>query len=152
MARPVYQVFIKYLTSCSNNLTRSQRPAPLHLHRPRPCNNAQFNQVCTLRLRITSGFPFHSLLRIWNYNKSRIHSYRGARFVEVSLDDCFIFRGEIAKAPGILNGSEESAEGMLCRRWCRFRRWLFHHFFLIEHHDVYRNRCRHRTSQPSCSP
>jgi hypothetical protein len=31
--------------------------------------------------------------------------------VEVSLDDCFIFRGEIAKAPGILNGSEESAEG-----------------------------------------
>jgi hypothetical protein len=50
-------------------------------------------------------------IRIWNYNKSRIHSYRGARFVEVSLDDCFIFRGEIAKAPGILNGSEESAEG-----------------------------------------
>ena len=51
-------------------------------------------------------------IRIWNYNKSRIHSYRaGRRFVEVSLDDCFIFRGEIAKAPGILNGSEESAEG-----------------------------------------
>ena len=47
-------------------------------------------------------------IRIWNYNKSRIH---WARFVEVSFDDCFIFRGEIAKAPGILNGSEESAEG-----------------------------------------
>jgi hypothetical protein len=52
-------------------------------------------------------------IRIWNYNKSRIHSYRGARFVEVALDDSFIFRGEIAKAPGILNGSEESAEGAL---------------------------------------
>jgi hypothetical protein len=54
-----------------------------------------------------------SFLPFWNYNKSRIHSYRGARFVEVSLHDCFIFRGEIAKAPGILNGSEESAEGDL---------------------------------------
>jgi hypothetical protein len=53
--------------------------------------------------------------RIWNYNKSRIHSYRGARFVEISLDDSFIFRGEIAKAPGILNGSEESAEGAVVR-------------------------------------
>ena len=53
------------------------------------------------------------LRRIWNYNKSRIHSYRGARFLEISLDDCLIFRGEVAKAPGILNGSEASAEGVL---------------------------------------
>jgi hypothetical protein len=28
-----------------------------------------------------------SMLRIWNYNKSRIHSYRGARYIEVMLDD-----------------------------------------------------------------
>lgn len=32
-----------------------------------------------------------------NYNKSRIHSYRGARLVEMYLDAEIIFRGEIAK-------------------------------------------------------
>ncbi|EEY56508.1 uncharacterized protein PITG_10046 [Phytophthora infestans T30-4] len=41
-----------------------------------------------------------SMLRIWNYNATRIHSYRGARYVEVSLDGKSIFKGEIRRAPG----------------------------------------------------
>nr|CAD7426793.1 unnamed protein product [Timema monikensis] len=42
-----------------------------------------------------------------NYNKSRIHSFRGARDVEISLDDVVVFRGEIARAcGGILGGTE----------------------------------------------
>jgi hypothetical protein len=41
-----------------------------------------------------------SMLRIWNYNTTRIHSYRGARYVEISLDGKFIFKGEIRRAPG----------------------------------------------------
>lgn len=41
-----------------------------------------------------------AMLRIWNYNKSRIHSHRGARYVEISLDQHYIFKGEIRKAPG----------------------------------------------------
>ena len=36
-----------------------------------------------------------SMIRIWNYNKSRIHSYRGARLVTCELDGKTIFRGEI---------------------------------------------------------
>lgn len=36
-----------------------------------------------------------SMIRIWNYNKSRIHSYRGARFITCQLDGKLIFRGEI---------------------------------------------------------
>lgn len=36
-----------------------------------------------------------SMIRIWNYNKSRIHSYRGARLITCNLDDRLIFRGEI---------------------------------------------------------
>lgn len=45
-----------------------------------------------------------ALLRIWNYNKSRIHCFRGAKDVEIKLDDNLIFTGEIAKASGeILN-------------------------------------------------
>ncbi|OTF82810.1 hypothetical protein BLA29_004604, partial [Euroglyphus maynei] len=38
-----------------------------------------------------------ALIRIWNYNKSRIHSYRGVKFVIIQLDDKTIFCGEIAK-------------------------------------------------------
>lgn len=45
-----------------------------------------------------------AMVRIWNYNKSRIHSFRGAREVEMCLDGRCIFRGEIAKASGTLSG------------------------------------------------
>lgn len=41
-----------------------------------------------------------SMIRIWNYNKSRIHSTRGARYCEISLDDVAIFKGEIKRARG----------------------------------------------------
>ncbi|XP_072535348.1 katanin-interacting protein isoform X2 [Salminus brasiliensis] len=45
-----------------------------------------------------------AMIRIWNYNKSRIHSFRGVREVEMMLDGRCIFRGEIAKASGTLTG------------------------------------------------
>jgi len=48
-----------------------------------------------------------AMLRIWNYNKSRIHSTRGARYVEISLDDATIFKGEIARASGVLSKEAE---------------------------------------------
>lgn len=49
--------------------------------------------------------PCHvALIRIWNYNKSRIHSFRGVRDIEILLDGQCIFQGEIAKAPGTLMG------------------------------------------------
>jgi len=51
-----------------------------------------------------------SMIRIWNYNKSRIHSYRGVRDVLIQLDQQPIFLGEISKAPGSLKGAENSCE------------------------------------------
>jgi protein JBTS26 len=54
-----------------------------------------------------------SLIRIWNFNKSRPHAARGARFVTLHLDDRLIFRGEISKAPGTLAGAEACAENIL---------------------------------------
>ena len=40
-----------------------------------------------------------SMIRIWNYNKSRIHSYRGARYVEISFDNLGpIFKGEVSNS------------------------------------------------------
>lgn len=52
------------------------------------------------------------MIRIWNYNKNRIHSYRGARYIEIMLDETYIFKGEIRKAMGILQ-SESCNECIL---------------------------------------
>ncbi|XP_048575764.1 katanin-interacting protein [Nematostella vectensis] len=54
-----------------------------------------------------------AMIRIWNYNKSRIHSYRGARDVEFSLDGSLIFQGEIARASGTLGADEPFGDTML---------------------------------------
>lgn len=45
-----------------------------------------------------------AMIRIWNYNKSRIHSFRGVKDLSILLDECCIFQGEIAKASGTLAG------------------------------------------------
>ncbi|KDR22187.1 protein KIAA0556-like isoform X2 [Zootermopsis nevadensis] len=55
-----------------------------------------------------------AMIRIWNYNKSRIHSYRGVRDVDITLDGVTIFRGEIARAcGGILGGMEAFGDTIL---------------------------------------
>jgi len=54
-----------------------------------------------------------AMIRIWNYNKSRIHSYRGARLITCELDSRLIFRGELKKAPGNLNDPEACCEILL---------------------------------------
>ena len=46
-----------------------------------------FERNCTL-----------AMLRFWNYNKSRVHSSRGAKLVQVHLDGNPVFRGEIQRA------------------------------------------------------
>ena len=43
-----------------------------------------------------------------NYNKSRIHSYRGAKDVVMTLDSAVIFKGEIARACGGVEGGTEA--------------------------------------------
>ncbi|XP_043670152.1 katanin-interacting protein-like isoform X2 [Vespula pensylvanica] len=49
-----------------------------------------------------------AMIRIWNYNKSRIHSYRGVKDITITLDDTLIFYGEIARASGDLQGTLNS--------------------------------------------
>ncbi|XP_076331962.1 katanin-interacting protein-like isoform X2 [Tachypleus tridentatus] len=49
-----------------------------------------------------------AMIRIWNYNKSRIHSFRGAKVVDMTLDNKKIFRGEIARACGGIQGGTEA--------------------------------------------
>lgn len=53
------------------------------------------------------------MIRIWNYNKSRIHSFRGARLITCELDGRTVFKGEIAKAPGNLNDPQNCCEIIL---------------------------------------
>jgi protein JBTS26 len=45
---------------------------------------------------------------VQNYNKSRIHSSRGAKDIEITLDGVTIFVGEIARACGGMIGSSEA--------------------------------------------
>ncbi|KFP29805.1 Uncharacterized protein KIAA0556, partial [Colius striatus] len=47
-----------------------------------------------------------AMIRIWNYNKSRIHK-RGVKDIVMVLDERCIFKGEIAKASGTLSGAPE---------------------------------------------
>ncbi|XP_047346783.1 katanin-interacting protein-like [Vespa velutina] len=49
-----------------------------------------------------------AMIRIWNYNKSRIHSYRGVKDITITLDDTLIFYGEIARASGNLQDTFNS--------------------------------------------
>ncbi|XP_061455578.1 katanin-interacting protein isoform X2 [Rhineura floridana] len=48
-----------------------------------------------------------AMIRIWNYNKSRIHSFRGVKDITMLLDEQCIFKGEVAKASGTLAGALE---------------------------------------------
>eukprot|EP01052_Picozoa_sp_SAG31_P017341 SAG31_NODE_1182_length_9512_cov_3.773611_5_plen_1026_part_00 len=54
-----------------------------------------------------------SMIRIWNYNESRIHASRGVRHCEILMDDNPVFRGEIQQAPGVVVGAEDCAELIL---------------------------------------
>ncbi|GAM27479.1 hypothetical protein SAMD00019534_106550 [Acytostelium subglobosum LB1] len=54
-----------------------------------------------------------SMIRIWNYNKSRIHSARGVKDMEIRLDNQLIFKGSIKRAPGSLRECDECAEYIL---------------------------------------
>ena len=54
-----------------------------------------------------------SMLRIWNYNKSREQSFRGMRMVKITLDGGVIFEGEIRRAAGSLKGPDECSDAVL---------------------------------------
>ncbi len=53
------------------------------------------------------------MIRVWNYNRSRIHAYRGARLITAELDSKLIFKGEIRKAPGNAKDPEACCEIIL---------------------------------------
>eukprot|EP00066_Takifugu_rubripes_P013036 XP_011602302.1 PREDICTED: uncharacterized protein KIAA0556 homolog isoform X3 [Takifugu rubripes] len=66
---------------------------------------APFTPGCNHTIFVDFGAPYQvAMIRVWNYNKSRIHSFRGVKEVEMVLDGRCIFRGEIAKAAGTLSG------------------------------------------------
>ncbi|XP_028395506.1 LOW QUALITY PROTEIN: protein KIAA0556-like [Dendronephthya gigantea] len=68
------------------------------------------NHLITMDFKDSSTL---AMIRIWNYNKSRIHSFRGVKDVEIFLDDNLIFRGEMARASGELGSSETFGDTIL---------------------------------------
>lgn len=66
--------------------------------------------VISITLKQTAAL---SLVRVWNYNKSRTHCYRGVRRCRMKLDETVIFDGEIKIAPGVLDSAEACSEAVL---------------------------------------
>ncbi len=54
-----------------------------------------------------------SMIRVWNYNKSRTYSSRGVRWCRMYLDDVPIFEGEIKSSQGNLSDADQSSEVIL---------------------------------------
>lgn len=55
-----------------------------------------------------------SLIRIWNFNKSRIHSLRGVKSLKIISDSKnSLFSGEISKAPGCMETAEQFCEYLI---------------------------------------
>ncbi|XP_059271055.1 katanin-interacting protein isoform X1 [Mustela nigripes] len=97
---PAYGKDPRVVTNLIDGVNRTQDDmhvwlAPFTLGKPHSIS-IDFVQPCQV-----------ALIRIWNYNKSRIHSFRGVKDITMLLDAQCIFKGEIAKASGTLTGAPE---------------------------------------------
>lgn len=54
-----------------------------------------------------------SMIRVWNYNRSRAHASRGARRVAIFIGDRCVFRDDLTRAPGVLASAPRCAEPIL---------------------------------------
>ena len=71
---------------------------------------ASGSQLC-LAIKLNEAVSI-GMVRLWNYNKSRIHSFCGVRDVEMVLDGIRIFKGEIRKSPGDAKTLSDLAENV----------------------------------------
>lgn len=88
--------------------------APLGFYMPRESEPKSVHGVpiATITVTFTRAVSL-SMLRIFNYNKSRTYSYRGVRCCRIFLDNQVIFNGEIRIAPGLLVSADEASEVIL---------------------------------------
>uniref|UniRef100_A0A8C9ZC78 KATNIP domain-containing protein n=1 Tax=Sander lucioperca TaxID=283035 RepID=A0A8C9ZC78_SANLU len=94
---PAYGKDPRVVTNLIDGVNRTQDDMHLWL--------APFTPGCSHTIFLDFGAPYQvAMIRVWNYNKSRIHSFRGVKEVEMLLDGRCIFRGEIAKASGTQSG------------------------------------------------
>ncbi|XP_039990940.1 katanin-interacting protein isoform X1 [Xiphias gladius] len=94
---PAYGKDPRVVTNLIDGVNRTQDDMHLWL--------APFTPGHSHTIFLDFGAPYQvAMIRVWNYNKSRIHSFRGVKEVEMLLDGRCIFRGEIAKASGTLSG------------------------------------------------
>ena len=66
-----------------------------------------------------------AIFDLQNYNKSRIHSYRGAKDVIITLDQTEIFKGEIERACGGIEGGTEAFGDVSLLMNCTFSHWSY---------------------------
>uniref|UniRef100_A0A4W4HQL2 KATNIP domain-containing protein n=1 Tax=Electrophorus electricus TaxID=8005 RepID=A0A4W4HQL2_ELEEL len=103
---PAYGKDPRVITNLSDGVNRTQDDMHLWLAPFTPGRRHMISLDLGLTCRV-------AMIRVWNYNKSRIHSFRGVKDVEIQLDGQCIFRGEIAKASGTLSGGEGFGDTIL---------------------------------------
>lgn len=87
--------------------------APLGYHSSSGSTNNDDDSVLA-EITVTFSTPVQlSMIRIFNYNKSRTYGYRGARMCRLYLDDKLTFSGEIRMGPGNLTSVELASEVIL---------------------------------------
>lgn len=119
---PAYGKDPRVVTNLIDGVNRTQDDMHLWL--------APFTPGCSHTIYLDFGGPFKvAMIRVWNYNKSRIHSFRGVKDVEMLLDGRCIFRGEIAKASGTLSGGIWRVSQVFVLLCCYF--WSTFHFSLL---------------------
>lgn len=86
-----------------------------------------------------------SMVRVWNYNKSRTHSFRGVRHVRLVMmnedhGEREIFDGEIAQAPGIVSAErmEQCCEVILFTREDAILRVIEQNDEIVRQHAISR--------------
>lgn len=72
----------------------------------------QSSPVASVTITFTTDVSL-SMIRIFNYNKSRTYSYRGVRCCRILFDDRVIFKGELRIAPGLLTSADAASEVIL---------------------------------------
>lgn len=108
----MWAAFIILSFSCADetNLTRDDLHVWLapHGHTLSP----PLPHVATVTIVFTRVVSL-SLVRLWNYNKSRTHSHRGVKRTRLQLDKNVIFEGEIRMSPGLITSADDCSEVIL---------------------------------------
>ncbi|KAH7714252.1 Protein K04F10.2 [Aphelenchoides avenae] len=95
------------------------------------CAYRQETQPITVTIKLAEVQTI-AMIRIWNYNESRVYALRGVRRLHIQLDGAFIFKGEISCAFSSETDGIESDTILFTTNECILNEIAEHDVFLTE--------------------